>query len=114
MNRQEQKNSVTNNSVPKYKYISTVAIVRTIPRNECSIFHEHKIREEVVVQATLQVGDTWLNYMVRFVHKRTIKQARSLRPGMKLYLEEGRFAERLGRCESEFWVKRFSIAPTPL
>lgn len=98
------------NSHQRYRYFSTIAFVRSSPRNECSIFHNHKLREEVVVQATIQLGDKWCNYTVRFIHKRTIEQARLLRPGMKLLLEEGRFEERLGRCDNEFWVKRFSSA----
>ena len=86
-----------------------MGIVRTYPKHECSIFHEHVVRHEVVVQATIQVGDAWRNYTVRFIHKRTLEVAASLKPGMKIFLEEGRFAERLGRQETEFLVKRFSI-----
>jgi len=95
-------------SPEKYRYISTVAIVRSHPRNECSVFHNHKIRPEVVMQSTLLVGDVWRNYTLRFIHKRTIEMARLLKPGMRIVLDEGRFAERRGRVDSEFWVRRFS------
>ena len=108
MKKQPSNTRSKGDSPEKYKYISTVAIVRSYPRNECSIFHNHKIRPEVVIQSTLLVGDVWRNYTLRFVHKRTIEMARFLKPGMRIVLDEGRFAERRGRRDSEFWVRRFS------
>ena len=70
------------------------------------------VQGEVVVFALVQLGDKFLPYQVRFVHKRTLELAGRLRPGMKLILETGCFGYRRGRQDKELRVKRFSLAAT--
>ena len=47
------------------------------------------------------------HYPVRFVHNRTLPDARSLRPGDLIRVTQGRIRKHPGRKQAELHVKRF-------
>jgi len=91
------------------RYIALDALVTSKPRHECSIFHD-EIREEVVVTGILYNGNSADAYIIRFVHKNYLEQAKKLMPGTRIRIEKGRFDYRKGRLGAEFQVKYFSLA----
>jgi len=91
------------------RYIALDALVTSKPRHECSIFHD-EIREEVVVTGILYNGNSADAYIIRFVHKNYLEQAKKLMPGTRIRIEKGRFDYRKGRLGAEFQVKQFSLA----
>jgi len=91
------------------RYIALDALVTSKPRHECSIFHD-EIREEVVVTGILYNGNSADTYIIRFVHKNCLEQAKKLVPGTRIRIEKGRFDYRKGRLGAEFQVKYFSLA----
>ena len=92
------------------RYVTARATVRTRPHDQCQIVRGSEIWEQVVVGCMLHFPDASLSYDVRFTHERTLNEARKLRPGDRLILEQGQFRKRHGRSASEFWVKRFQHA----
>ena len=95
------------------RYISLDALVTSKPRHECSLFHD-EIREEVVVTGILYNGNSADTYIIRFVHKNCLEQAKTLVPGTRIRIEKGRYDHRQGRLGAEFQVKRFSLAVAAL
>ena len=91
------------------RYIALDALVTSKPRHECSIFHD-EIRAEVVVTGILYNGNSADAYIIRFVHKNCLEQAKKLVPGTRIRIEKGRFNYRKGRLGAEFEVKHFSLA----
>lgn len=88
-------------------YISVEVTIMTRPKNECTVFRGHELREEVTVQALLH-GDSWnTRYTVRFTNKNLIDQARNLRGGDKILVTKGTFDERHKRQATEFRVAEF-------
>ena len=95
------------------RYIALDALVTSKPRHECSIFHD-EIRAEVVVTGILYNGNSADAYIIRFVHKNCLEQAKKLVPGTRIRIEKGRFDYRKGRLGAEFQVKYFSLADDPI
>jgi hypothetical protein len=91
------------------RYIALDALVTSKPRHECSIFHD-EIRQEVVVTGVLYNGNSADSYIIRFIHKNCLEQAKKLIPGTRIRIEKGRFNHRTGRLGAEFQVKYFSLA----
>jgi len=91
------------------KYIALDALVTSKPRHECSIFG-NEIREEVVISGILYNGNSADTYVIRFVHKNCVQQARKLAPGTLIRVEKGRYEYRGGRDGAEFQVKYFSLS----
>ena len=89
------------------RYVTAHATVRTTPSNQCQIVRGDEIWEQVVVGCSLHFPDASLPYDVRFVHERTLEEARKLRPGDRLFLEQGYFHKHRGRFTTEFRVKKF-------
>ena len=88
-------------------YISVEVTIMTKPKNECTVFRENELREEVTVQALLH-GDSWHSlYTVRFTNKNLVQQARNLRGGDKILVTKGRFEERSKREGCELRVAEF-------
>jgi len=92
---------------PPRRYVSARATVRTRPHDQCQVVRGNEIWEQVVVGCILHFPDASLPYDVRFTHERTLNEARKLRPGDRLILEQGQFRKRHGRSDAEFRVKRF-------
>jgi hypothetical protein len=91
------------------RYIALDVLVTSKPRHECSIFHD-EIRQEVVVTGVLYNGNSADSYIIRFIHKNCLEQAKKLIPGTRIRIEKGRFNYRKGRQGAEFQVKYFSLA----
>jgi len=105
------------------KYITARVTIKDRPSNECSIFNyesakevgkkkaiekTHHFREEVVTEGFIHGADSSALYTIRFVHPRTIVEARKLRPGQYITVLQGRFHPRHKRAGMEFIVKDFS------
>ncbi len=107
-------------------YIKIGVTIKTWPLNEYTLFNyaaaKHKIRKknitvektnelrvEVVTQGIIHGADTSALYTIRFVHPRTIEEARKLRPGQYITVLQGRFNPRHKRDGMEFIVKDFTL-----
>jgi len=107
-------------------FIKIGVTIKTWPLDECTLFNyaaaKHKmkrknitvektneLRMEVVTQGLIRRADTSDLYTIRFVHPRTIEEARKLKPGQYITVLAGRFNPRHGRKGMEFIVKDFTI-----
>lgn len=106
------------------KYITARVTIKDKPRNECLIYYyesakkvakkksiekTHHFREEVVTQGIIHGADSSALYTIRFVHPRTIEEARKLKPGQYITVLQGRFHPRHKRDGMEFIVKEFTL-----
>jgi len=94
------------------QYVSVRATVLTRPTEQCQVVRGGVLWPQVVVGCVLHFPDDSLRYDVRFTHKRTLTDARKLRPGDRILIEQGQFRRRHGRAGKEFRVKRFRMGGT--
>jgi len=124
--RTSRKQKPSTSSPPSWvPYMEVGVTIKTWPSNECTLFNyaaaKHKmkknhitvektneLREEVVTRGIIHFADTSALYTIRFVHPRTIEEARKLRPGQYITVLQGRFHPRHKRDGMEFIVKEFS------
>lgn len=79
----------------------------TKPKNECTVFRQTELREEVTAEAVVN-ADTWSNrYTIRFTNKNSVEQARKLHSGDKILVTKGRFEERHKRAALELRIAEF-------
>jgi len=107
-------------------YIKIGVTIKTMPSNEYTLFNyeaakrkmekkqipvekTNELREEVVTRGIIHFADTSALYTIRFLHPRTIAEARKLRPGQYITVLQGRFSPRYKRDGMEFIVKDFSV-----
>jgi hypothetical protein len=91
------------------RYQSARAVITGVPKNECSVFHNHVVRHEVAVSASLELGGKWFPYILRFVHPRNLASAQKLHQGLRIEITRGYFRSRKGRENLEFYVNDFEL-----
>jgi hypothetical protein len=102
--RLEEKHRTS--SVNRWKQLNAKVI--SSPTNVCTIQRTKFIQEEVTIKCSILGASEASIYTVRFIHKRTLQFARTLRAGDFISLEECRFSPVAGRSETEILVKRAS------
>lgn len=110
--RNRQRNKDRKNQPAPPRYVSIDVLIRSKPRDECTIFHD-EIRHEVTTTALIYNGNSADLYVLRFIHPKEVQHARQLVVGQKVHVERGQFSYRHGRSEPEFIIRKSELRPAP-